>query len=79
MVYQELAVCPDLTVEANVMLGQESYATAASCDSPTNRLARSRRFAQLGHPEIRPRRVRCRRSTPPARQVVEIARARSPT
>ena len=24
MVYQELAVCPDLTVEANAMLGQES-------------------------------------------------------
>src|SRR5262245_59514150 len=24
MVYQELAVCPDLSVEANVLLGQES-------------------------------------------------------
>src|SRR5262245_27898635 len=23
MIYQELAICPDLTVEANVMLGQE--------------------------------------------------------
>src|SRR5215218_4020168 len=23
MIYQELAVCPDLTVEANIMLGQE--------------------------------------------------------
>ena len=45
MVYQELAVCPDLSVEANVLLGQESHAWVSP--KKTARVAAA--LAQLGH------------------------------
>jgi ribose transport system ATP-binding protein len=73
MVYQELAVCPDLTVEANVLLGQES-ARCGFLRQSTDRARVRKALADLGHPEI----DLCAAvaSLPPAaRQVVEIARA----
>ena len=73
MIYQELAICPDLTVEANVTLGQECsgygfLAAATNCE----RVAAA--LAQLGHAEIRPD-APVSSLNPAGRQVVEIARA----
>ena len=73
MVYQELALCPDLTVEANVMLGQERTARGL-LDGPTNRLDAAAALRELGHPEIDLRAPVSSLGTS-ARQVVEIARA----
>jgi ribose transport system ATP-binding protein len=73
MIYQELNVAPDLTVEDNVMLGRE-----------TSRLGILRRQAQrprvlkaldlLGHSDLNPQAV-VRRLGPAGQQLVEIARA----
>ncbi len=73
MIYQELNLAPDLTVEDNVMLGRE-----------TQRLGVVRRredrgrieeaLAFLGHEDISPRRP-IRELGPGQRQVVEIVRA----
>lgn len=73
MIYQELAVCPDLTVEANVMLGQERSA-AGVLSKAANRAAVESALAQLGHPQIRPE-MPVADLSPGERQVVEIARA----
>jgi len=73
MVYQELAVCPDLTVEANVMLGQER-AHYGFLNAETNLLCVEAALRQLGHPEIDPV-ARVSSLNPAERQVVEIARA----
>jgi len=73
MIYQELAVCPDLTVEANVLLGLES-ASFGVLRSAVDREKVRAALAELGHPEIRPEES-VRGLTPAARQVVEIARA----
>ena len=73
MIYQELAVCPDLSVEANVLLGLES----TSCGFLRKELDRAKvrqALAELGHPEILPE-DSVASLTPAARQVVEIARA----
>jgi ribose transport system ATP-binding protein len=73
MIYQELAVCPDLSVEANVLLGLES----SSCGFLRKQADRERvrhALAELGHPEIPPEDSVANLS-PAARQVVEIARA----
>ena len=73
MIYQELAICPDLTVEANVTLGQErsrfGFLSAAA-----NRHNVAAALAQLGHPEIDPG-TPVAALSPAGRQVVEIARA----
>ncbi len=73
MVYQELAVCPDMTVEANVLLGQEST-QLGFLQKTTDRERVRTALAELGHPEIDP----CgpvSELNPAGRQVVEIARA----
>jgi ribose transport system ATP-binding protein len=73
MIYQELAVCPDLSVEANVLLGLES-STLGFLRRSADRGRVSAALAELGHPEIRPD-APVASLTPAARQVVEIARA----
>jgi ribose transport system ATP-binding protein len=73
MIYQELAVCPDLSVEANVMLGQESHGFGF-LKRDANRARVVAALAQLGHPEIRPD-AAVSGLSPAERQVVEIARA----
>jgi ribose transport system ATP-binding protein len=73
MVYQELAVCPDLTVGANVMLGRE-HASFGFLDAAANRARVEQALADLGHPEIGPD-TPVAALAPAARQVVEIARA----
>jgi ribose transport system ATP-binding protein len=73
MIYQELAICPDLTVEANVMLGQER-SNSGFLSKADNRAQVESALAQLGHPEIHPD-TPVSGLSPGARQVVEIARA----
>jgi ribose transport system ATP-binding protein len=73
MVYQELAVCSDLTVEANVMLGRE-HARFGFLNGTSNRTRVESALRDLGHPEISPATLMSSLS-PAARQVVEIARA----
>lgn len=73
MIYQELAVCPDLTVEANVLLGLESTAFGFLRKQADREKVRHA-LAELGHPEIHPEES-VAALTPAARQVVEIARA----
>src|SRR5207248_567248 len=73
MIYQELAICPDLTVEANVMLGQERNSSGFLAKAD-NRAQVASALAQLGHPEIHPD-TPVSALSPGARQVVEIARA----
>ena len=73
MIYQELAICPDLTVEANILLGLES-SVGGFLRKKLDRGRIWRALAELGHPEIRPD-APVAGLTPAARQVVEIARA----
>lgn len=73
MIYQELAVCPDLSVEANVLLGLESSSFGFLRKHADRERVRAA-LAELGHPEIRPD-APVSTLTPAARQVVEIARA----
>ena len=73
MIYQELAVCPDLSVEANVLLGLES-ASFGFLRKDSDRAKVKRALAELGHPEIQPD-DSVASLAPAARQVVEIARA----
>src|SRR5262245_40704605 len=73
MIYQELNLAPDLSVEDNIMLGQEMHRAGW-----LNRAAQKRRVREaldrLGHPELRPE-VEVRRLSVGAAQLVEIARA----
>jgi len=73
MIYQELAVCPDLSVEANVLLGLETARVGFLQKGADRERVRSA-LAQLGHPELRPD-APVSTLSPAARQVVEIARA----
>ena len=73
MVYQELSVCPDLTVEANIMLGQERVRHGL-LSTPKNRACVEAALQELGHPEIQTD-VLVSALNPAERQVVEIARA----
>jgi ribose transport system ATP-binding protein len=73
MIYQELAVCPDLTVEANIMLGQER-SNCGFLTRPTNLLHVAGALRDLGHPEIHPD-MPVSTLSPASRQVVEIVRA----
>jgi ribose transport system ATP-binding protein len=73
LIHQELSLCPHLSVEDNILLGNES----ARMGWVDRRAARRRALAALevfDHPEIRPER---RVSSLPlaARQVIEICRA----
>ncbi len=73
MIYQELAVCPHLSVEANVLLGLESAQYGFLQKSADRQRVRTA-LAQLGHPEI-PSDAPVSELSPAGRQVVEIARA----
>jgi ribose transport system ATP-binding protein len=73
MIYQELAIAPHLTVEANVMLGGER-----TVGGLIRHREHRRRVAEalelLGHAEISPDAVAGRLPLP-ARQLIEVARA----
>lgn len=73
MIYQELAVCRHLSVEANVLLGLEST-SAGFLRVAADRERVHAALAELGHPEINPT-AAVESLSPAARQVVEIARA----
>jgi ribose transport system ATP-binding protein len=73
MIYQELALAPHLSVEANVMLGvEESRFGFLRRDHHRRRVREA--LAILHHPEIHPD-APVGRLGPAARQLVEIARA----
>src|SRR5437764_4345286 len=73
MVYQELTLAPDLTVEANVMLGQEPARLGFLRGEELRHKVRDA-LAVLEHPEIRPESP-VEGLSPAAQQLVEIARA----
>jgi ribose transport system ATP-binding protein len=73
MIYQELSLCPDLTVQQNVMLGREPHRLGI-VDRERARAQAAQALAVLHHPEITPDR-RLGELGPGARQLVEVARA----
>ena len=73
MIYQELALAPHLTVEANVVLGLEETRLGFLRRAHNHRRV-SEALAVLHHPEIRPESPVADLS-PGAQQLVEIARA----
>ncbi len=73
MIYQELALAPHLSVEANVMLGRERV-TAGLIRRREHRRLVSEALGLLEHPDIRPEAVAGRLSVG-AQQLVEVARA----
>ncbi len=75
MIYQELALAPHLSVEANVMLGQEKVKSGL-IDRREHRRVVSEALALLDHPDIRPE-ARVDSLGVGAQQLVEVARARS--
>jgi ribose transport system ATP-binding protein len=71
MIYQELSLAPDLSVEANLMLGREEHRFGVVRSAH----ARVREaLALLEHPELTPER-KVAQLGPGARQLVEVARA----
>jgi ribose transport system ATP-binding protein len=73
MIYQELTLAPHLTVEANVMLGQERSALGLVRRGEHRRLV-SESLDLLEHPDIRPDAIAGTLSVG-AQQLVEVARA----
>jgi ribose transport system ATP-binding protein len=73
MIYQELSLAPELSVEANILLGRELQHWGL-VDRRATRARVSEALCELDHPELRPER-RLRELGPGARQLVEIARA----
>ena len=73
MIYQELALAPDLTVEANVMLGQERV-RAGLIRRREHRKLVADALALLEHPDIRPE-AKVGDLGVGAQQLVEVARA----
>ena len=73
MIYQELTLCPHLTVAENIMLGQE-LRRGFLADGPAMERSVREVLAVVHHPEIAPD-VPVRRLSIGAKQVVEIARA----
>jgi ribose transport system ATP-binding protein len=73
MIYQELALAPHLTVEANVMLGQERVRAGLIRRGAHRRIV-SEALALLEHPDIRPE-ARTGDLGVGAQQLVEVARA----
>lgn len=73
MIYQELSLAPDLSVEDNIMLGQETQ-TAGMLRRRPQRERIARILKQLGHPDLKPSRL-VRTLSIGAKQLVEIARA----
>jgi ribose transport system ATP-binding protein len=75
MIYQELNLAPHLTVEENIMLGQEPQ-TMGLIHRNRIREAALTALERLGHPEIRPDR-RLAELSVSEQQLVEIARSLS--
>jgi ribose transport system ATP-binding protein len=73
MIYQELNLAPDLSVEDNVMLGCEEH-RCGWLDRRTQRAKVRRALEMLGHPDLRPQ-TPVRELSVGAQQLVEIARA----
>jgi ribose transport system ATP-binding protein len=73
MIYQELAIAPHLTVEANVLLGAERTRAGFVRRREHRRIVQEA-LELLEHPEIHPETV-VGRLSPGARQLVEVARA----
>jgi ribose transport system ATP-binding protein len=73
MIYQELALAPDLSVEANVMLGQERSRAGFIRRREHRRIVQDA-LALLAHPDIRPE-ARVKELGVGAQQLVEVARA----
>jgi ribose transport system ATP-binding protein len=73
MIYQELAIAPHLTVEANVMLGRERSHGGIVRRSEHRRIVREA-LDLLEHPDIRPDSIAGALSVG-AQQLVEVARA----
>jgi ribose transport system ATP-binding protein len=73
MIYQELALAPDLTVEANVMLGQERVRAGLIRRREHQKLVSSA-LDLLEHPDIRPD-TKVGDLGVGAQQLVEVARA----
>ncbi len=73
MIYQELAIAPHLSVEANVMLGQER-STVGWVRRGEHRRVVAEALSHLDHPDIRPETIAGELSIG-ARQLVEVARA----
>jgi ribose transport system ATP-binding protein len=73
MIYQELALAPDLTVEANILLGQERVRAGLILRREHRRIV-AEALDLLEHPDIRPE-ARVRDLGVGAQQLVEVARA----
>lgn len=73
MIYQELNLAPDLTVEENVMLGREIH-TFGFVKAKTMQRAVEKALELVHHPEIKPH-VLVKKLSVGAKQIVEIARA----
>jgi ribose transport system ATP-binding protein len=73
MIYQELSLAPDLTVEANIMLGAEP-SRMGMLRRAEGRARTVATLEQMGHGDINPD-TRVRTLSVAQRQVVEIARA----
>src|SRR3954462_8248128 len=73
MIYQELNLAPDLTVEENIMLGQEQSRWGLLDRAAQRRLAAAA-LARLGHADL-PLEITVSRLSVGLQQVVEIARA----
>jgi len=73
MIYQELAITPHLTVEANVMLGIERSRLGIISRREHRRLVIDA-LATLRHPDVRPESIAGHLSVG-ARQLIEVARA----
>jgi len=73
MIYQELALAPHLSVEANIMLGQEKVKAGLIRGQEHRRIVREA-LELLDHPEIRPE-TPVRDLSVGAQQLVEVARA----
>jgi ribose transport system ATP-binding protein len=73
MIYQELALAPALSVEANILLGQER-STAGLMHLREHRRIAAEALELLEHPDIRPE-MKVRDLGVGAQQLVEIARA----
>src|SRR5262249_26582090 len=73
MIYQELNLAPDMSVEDNIMLGQEERSLGILRRSMQRERVR-RALDMLGHPELRPE-TPVRELSIGVQQLVEIARA----
>jgi ribose transport system ATP-binding protein len=73
MIYQELALAPELTVEANILLGRERVRAGLIRHGAHRRIV-TEALDLLEHPDIRPE-ARVRDLGVGAQQLVEVARA----